>query len=154
MIRMATRTASIKSSKRPSNTVVQRAAKMTTAKVGGGCSICKGLERPQERSNNQPATSNNGADSHKQQQQWNVSNTTTHGKGADSQAMAASQATSAIANKWKNSDNDSSKLKRWQSTGGNGNGNDRKWQQYWHHSVVSSKGVMASASTVAASLEK
>jgi len=54
---------------RPSNTVVQRAAKMTTAKVGGGCSICKGLERPQERSNNQPATSNNGADSHKQQQQ-------------------------------------------------------------------------------------
>jgi len=28
------------------------------------------VEQPQERGNNQPATSNNGADNHKQQQLW------------------------------------------------------------------------------------
>jgi len=69
-IRIATRTARGNYSERPSNTMVQQAAKLITAKVGGGCSICKGWERPQERCNNQPATSNNGACSHKQQQRW------------------------------------------------------------------------------------
>jgi len=79
--------------------VVKPVAKMTTAKVGGGCSICKGFKPPQESCNNQLATSNKDAKVATSSNSSGVSSTAAHEKGADSKAVAASQATSATANK-------------------------------------------------------